>query len=98
VVPDSTSWIFLDPIGTGRRRFSKWSAARAKPALLEHREIVRSSHRPDTAFYLALPFGNNARAIRELNPLYEFRNERRFERDGYAISLYRMAARASSQQ
>jgi len=30
--------------------------------------------------------------------LYEFRDERRFERDGYAISMYRMEFRSSAQQ
>jgi hypothetical protein len=98
IVPDSTSWIFLDPLAAGRRRFSNWRSQRARPTLLEHREVVRGSHRPDSAFYLALPYGDNARAMREMAPLYDFRDERHFERDGYAISLYRIVARAPARQ
>jgi hypothetical protein len=98
VVPDSTSWIFLDPPAAGRRRFSYRAPGRAKPTVLEHGEIVRGGRRPDSAFYLALPYGDTARARREMSPLYDFSDERRFERNGYALSIYRMTPRASSRQ
>ena len=98
VLPDSTSWIFLDPPASGRRRFSYRTRGAAKPAVLEHRELVQGTNRPTSAFYIALPYGDNERAMRELKPLYEFRDERRFERDGYAISMYRMEFRSSAQQ
>ena len=93
VVPDSTSWIFLDPPASGRRPSSYRGNARVKPVVLEHSEVVRGGIRPTAAYYLALPYGNNARAMREMTPLYELRDERRFDRDGYAISLYRMVPR-----
>jgi hypothetical protein len=98
VLPDSTSWIFLDPPASGRRRFSYRTRGVAKPRVLEHREVVQGTNRPASAFYIALPYGDNERAMRELKPLYEFRDERRFERDGYAISMYRMEFRSSAQQ
>jgi hypothetical protein len=70
----------------------------AKPTVLEHREVVQAADRPVSAFYIALPYGDNERAMRELKPLCEFRDERRFERDGYAISMYRMESRSSAEQ
>jgi hypothetical protein len=33
-----------------------------------------------------------------MSPLYDFSDERRFERSGYALSIYRMTPRASSRQ
>jgi len=98
VVPDSTSWIFLDPPESGRRHFVYRLPSGAKPTVLEHREVVQGTRRPESAFYLALPYGDNARAMRELKALYEFRDERTFERHGYAIPVYRMTARAPVQQ
>jgi len=98
VVPDSTSWIFLDPPASGRRRFAYRLRSGGKPAVLEHREVVQGANRPASAFYLALPYGDNARAMGELRSLYEFNDERRLQRHGYTISLYRMTARAPVQQ
>jgi len=98
VLPDSTSWIFLDPPTSGRRQFAYTLRSGPKPTVLEHGEVVQGPSRPASAFYIALPYGDNARAMRELGPLYEFRDERRFERHGYAISVYRMTPRALAQQ
>jgi hypothetical protein len=98
VLPDSTSWIFLDPPSSGRRHFAYRLRSGAKPTVLEHREVVQGPSRPASAFYIALPYGDNTRAMRELTPLYEFRDEQRFERHGYAISVFRMTPRASAQQ
>ncbi len=98
VLPDSTSWIFLDPPASGRRHFAFRLRSGEKPTVFEHREIVQGANRPASAFYIALPYGDNERAMRELKPLYEFRDQRRFERDGYAISVYRMTPRAPVQQ
>jgi len=98
VLPDSTSWIFLDPPASGRRHFAYRLPSGAKPRVLEHREVFQGANRPASAYYIALPYGDNARAMRELTPLYEFRDERRFARHGYWISVYRMTARAPVQQ
>jgi hypothetical protein len=65
------------------------------PDVIEHRSVVTGVRRPRSAFFLAIPYGDNSRAIRELTPLYEFGGERRFERDGYAMSLFPLAARTS---
>jgi hypothetical protein len=59
---------------------------------------VKSRQRLDSAFYLALPYGDNARAMREMAPLYEFRDERRFESGGYALPLYRIVSRPAVNQ
>ena len=98
VVPDSTSWIFLDPPSAGRRRFSYRGNATVKPVVLEHGEIVRGGRRPPVAYYLALPYGNNVRAMRELSPIYDLRDERRFARGGYSISMFRMVPKGSVAQ
>jgi hypothetical protein len=97
VVPDSTSWIFLDPPDKGRRRFAYRAGAAVKPNVLEHRSVAVGESRPDSAYYLALPYGDNARAMRELSPLYDFRDERRFDRNGYSLSTYRLLPRRAPQ-
>jgi hypothetical protein len=97
VVPDSTSWIFLDPPDAGRRRFAYRAGAAVKPNVLEHRAVVTGMSRPDSAYYLALPYGDNERAKRELAPLYDFRDERRFARNGYSLSTYRLLPRRAPQ-
>jgi len=97
VVPDSTSWIFLDPLSAGERRFTRRDEASAKPVVLEHREVVRGSIRPDSAAFLALPYGDNRRAIREMERSYDFRDERRVERGGYSLPTYRLVLRQAAQ-
>jgi hypothetical protein len=97
VVPDGTSWIFLDAPDAGRRRFAYRAGAGGEPNVVEHREVVAGRNRPASAVYLALPNGDNARAMRELAPLYEFRDERRFDRNGYSLSTYRLLPRQATQ-
>jgi hypothetical protein len=98
VVPDSTSWIFLDPPDTDRsRRFAYRTGAQFTPNVLEHSAVAAGKSRLESAYYLALPYGDNARAFRELAPLYEFRDERRFERNGYSLSTYRLLPRRAPQ-
>ena len=43
--------------------------------------------------HLALPNGNNARALSDLGRIYEVGPERRFERGGYALSTYTLRPR-----
>jgi hypothetical protein len=98
VVPDSTSWLFLDPPAAGQREFAYRGRTQVKPVVLEHSQVVRGGLHHAAAFYLALPYGDNARAMREMAAVYELRDERRFERNGYAIRLYRMVPRGTAAQ
>jgi hypothetical protein len=95
LVPDSTSWLFLDPKASGQLRFGYERNGAVTPIVIEHRQAVDGSRRPESAYYLAIPYGDDARARRELGRFYEFRDERRFERDGYAMLLYRLQARTA---
>jgi hypothetical protein len=97
VVPDSTSWIFLDPGESGKRRFAYRRGAANTPTVIEHRTVVTGTASPDSAHYLALPYGDNARAFRELSPLYEISADSTFRDDGYAIALYRIVRRRAPQ-
>jgi hypothetical protein len=97
VVPDSTSWIFLDPAESGKRQFVNRRGTTNTPTVIEHRQVVDGTISPDSAHYLALPYGDNARAFRELAPLYEISADSTFRHDGYAISLYRMVRRRAAQ-
>jgi hypothetical protein len=92
VVPDSTVWLFTAwPAGWPRRGARPDAPLAVRP--LDHRRLVRGTDVPDTAWYLAMPNGDNARAIRELSALYDFGEARRYERSGYALSAYRIVRR-----
>jgi hypothetical protein len=92
VIPDSTNWIFLDPPTSGRLLVGRnW--ARFGGRVYERRELVREPEVPDSALYLALPYGRNDRAMHQLRTLYEFRDEQRYSRAGYSISTFRMTKR-----
>jgi len=93
VVPDSTSWIFLDPPNSGGRLLENRTWKRPGARVYEHRQLVRGSYRPDSLLYLGLPYGNNERAIRELSAFYDFRDEQRYTRAGYAVSTFRLTKR-----
>jgi hypothetical protein len=85
VVPDSTVWLFdAPPRG--------WSVGNRHLDLraLGHENIVNGGARPDSAFYLAMPNGNNERALGMLSHLYDVTDQKRYEHDGYALSLYRL--------
>jgi hypothetical protein len=92
VIPDSANWIFLDPPDSGHLLEGRnWGRLNAR--LYEPRHLLRDSAAPDSALYLALPYGRNDRAIRALSASYEFRDEQRYTRAGYAISTFRMTKR-----
>jgi len=92
VIPDSTSWIFLDPPDSGRLLEGRtWASLGMR--LYEPRQMLRDFDVPDSASYLALPYGGNDRAMRRLRSLYEFRDEQRYTRAGYAVSTFRLTKR-----
>jgi hypothetical protein len=66
------------------------------PTVIEHRDVVSGKVAIDSAHYLALPYGDNARAFRELAATYEIKPDSTFRHDGYAISLYRMVRRRAA--
>jgi len=93
VVPDSTSWIFLDPPNSGSRLLENRSLKRPGARVYEHKQLVQGPDGPDSLLYLGLPYGHGDRAIRELSALYDFRDEHRYTRAGYAISTFRLTKR-----
>jgi hypothetical protein len=85
VVPDSTVWL-IDAPPHGWTVGNRHLDVRA----LGHENIVNGGARPDSAFYLAMPNGNNDRALTLLSNVYDVIHERQYEHDGYALSLYRL--------
>jgi hypothetical protein len=93
VVPDSTVWLFTAyPAGWPRHVGDRNSRS---VEALDHRRLVRGVSRPDTAFYFAMPNGDNVRARAGLIPLYDFTDERRYERGGYVLSTFRITRRST---
>jgi len=93
VVPDSTSWIFLDPPNPGSRLLENRGLKRPGTRVYEHKQLVQGAGGPDSLLYLGLPYGHNDRAIHELSALYDFRDEQRYTRAGYAVSTFRLTKR-----
>jgi hypothetical protein len=85
VVPDSTVWL-IDAPPHGWTVGNRHLDVRA----LGHENIVNGGARPDSAFYLAMPNGNNDRALTLLSNVYDVIHERQYEHDGYALSRYRL--------
>jgi len=97
IVPDSTSWFQIGPLDarTHRRTLRRRSIVRVPVS--EPLAVVALPVRPSLAYYLALPNGNNARALSDLGRVYEVGPERRFERGGYSLSTYMLRAPRSGQ-
>jgi len=92
IVPDSTSWFQIGPLDaqTHRRTLRRRSIVRVPVS--EPLAVVALPIHPAVAYYLALPNGNNARALSDLARIYEVGPERRFVRGGYALSTYMLRA------
>jgi len=93
VLPDSTSWMFLDPPNSGGRLLEGRSWNHLAAGVYEYRQLLRDSDAPDSLLYLALPYGRNDRAIHALSALYDFRNEHQYTHAGYAVSSFALTRR-----
>ena len=92
VVPDTTSWLFIDPPWGTSRPLGFWAGSTDR-VVVDHGELVRGLARPDSGIYIALPFADNERAFRALSPSYAFADERTVRDGGYAMSVYRIVRR-----
>jgi hypothetical protein len=92
VVPDTTSWLFIDPPNGTSRPLGFWASSTDR-VVVDHGELVRGLARPDSGIYLALPFADNERAFRALSAAYAFTDERTVRDGGYAMSVYRIVRR-----
>jgi hypothetical protein len=101
VVPDSADWqkdwrIFGELDGTTHRRTLDRDRV-IRPTVLWAREIMSGRARPATAWFIALPMGSVARALRDLAGPYVVGEERRFWIGGYSLSAYPLTLRGTGQ-
>ena len=93
VVPDSTSWLLIEPSPTGPRGFDYRPFRGQRLEVLEHRAVSDSSNRPDSLTFIALPNGNSAGALRALQRTYDVSPPQWFRHDGYALAAYHLTLR-----
>ena len=92
IVPDSTSWFQIGPLDARTHRRTLRRRGVVGVPVSEPLAVVALPARPSLAYYLALPNGNNARALSDLGRVYDVGPEQRFERGGYALSAYMLRA------
>jgi len=93
VIPALTSWYTIGPLDATTHRRTLRRTNIVVPPVVEHTEILKAPVRPQEFLYLALPNGNNPRSLRDLAAFYDIGVERRFERDGYAVSTRQLTLR-----
>jgi hypothetical protein len=96
VVPDSTSWLLIEPNPTGTRGFDFRAVNGVKPEVLEPDSMSVRPRRPESLTYIALPNGNAAGGLRRLERWYTVGPPRWYRHDGYALAAYELRLRSGS--
>ena len=101
VVPDSADWqkdwrIFGELDATTHHRTLARDRV-IRPTVVWARDIMSGRARPASAWFIALPMGSVARALRELAGPYVVGEERRFWIGGYSLSAYPLTLRSPGQ-
>jgi hypothetical protein len=89
VLPDSSDWYVVERLDrTTRRRTLSDPNTRDPWTLVASKAVSRRVRPPPTAWYLALPNQDYPDGLRMLAKMYAIGQERRVERNGYALSIY----------
>jgi hypothetical protein len=88
IVPDSTSWFQIGPLDASTHRRTLRRHDIVHIPVSEPLAVLALATRPALAYYIALPNGNNDRALADLRRIYDVGPARRFERRGYSLATY----------
>jgi hypothetical protein len=94
VVPDSLDWLIIGPLDSRSHRRTLARRGIIEPRVIEHWKIFAGrADAPRRATFIALPTGDNNRALAQLAARYDIADRRRFSVRGYAIESYSLTLR-----